>query len=579
MYTLDINRALAFCGDDTVLRYDLFRFVSCLQGLLNRDRPTLFLFWEEQDSFWLDYMTSEGKFLHGETLTPVESIEALFTLYRDTIRACGLVLWDTAVPATLNVATIACGVEGYLPIRSASDALALIRSVTDAEIKLDLRDKFSGAGTIPDTDEPSTGSAKCDAYVWALCRYMAETSNDTMFLTLDGASWADDRWFYGDMGNAFVPNMDYAVAKRAFVFDLFCFDDETPCDDLTQPLGTDLATMKRILRAQVDRNDGTKMTTVCGFNPWHVKYTDFGGKNHHEGVESEWRLSEILSAYNCIKDADAAGYCGLANASVYRHFPLKARYTNRKPQPPAEGYDPEKTYILFYVGDYDAASWTSRFIPRWYRDENLGRIPLMWCFNPNLSDRIPQAFDFIYEHFTENDYFAAGDSGAGYNNPRLLYAPRIHSDLPSAVELNIAHNTRYFEQFDLAHIGFVINSVYPVDHRQMYDLARFARGGIGYHGYGEPASIVNGVPFIPHTVDLGVEHIDPEKSARRGIKRMEQNPNKKFHLFRTILLSPTDHLRIIEEMQRLAPEKQIELLDPITFFTYLKQAICEGKTY
>ena len=50
----------------------------------------------------------------------------------------------------------------------------------------------------------------------------------------------------------------------------------------------------------------------------------------------------------------------------------------RRPSPPAGGYDPEKTYVLFYVGDYDSAAWTARFIPRWAADPLLGKNPLMW---------------------------------------------------------------------------------------------------------------------------------------------------------------------------------------------------------
>ena len=372
--------------------------------------------------------------------------------------------------------------------------------------------------------------------------------------------------------------MDYAVARKAFVFDLFAFDDEAPSDDPGQKPGTDLAVMKRILRAQFDKTAGEKITTVCGFNPWHIKYTSHGGRGKHEPVESEWRLTEVFSAYNCVKDADAAGYCGLGNASVWRHYPLKDRYENRKPCPPAEGYDPEKTYVLFYVGDYDAASWTARFIPKWAADPALGKNPLMWCFNPNLSDRIPMAFDFVYERFTDRDYFAAGDSGAGYNNPRLLYPPRIFSDLPSGAEANVAHNLPYFERFGLRHIGFVINGVHPVDTRQKYDLARFAKGGVAYLGAGDAASVVNGVPFIPHTCDIAVEHTDPKQAAEQAAAWMKAaHPNKKFHVFRTILVSPSAHECILAELKKLVPG--VELLDPFTFFSYLKTAVESGNTY
>lgn len=580
MYILDIEKALKVYGSDTVARYDLFRFTSCLQGLLNREKPQLHILWESHDSFWLDYITSEGKFLHGETLVNIDSIGVVCHIFRDFIRKCGIVLWDEAVPSTLNAATTACGVDGYLPLRAGSLAEKFVRELTGAEVKLDLTGKFTGEGTVWETEEESTGSRKCDAYVWALNKYMDKTADDLLFFTLDGASWAKDRPYYPDMGNAFVPNMDYAVARKAFVFDLFSFDDEAPCDEPDQPIGTDYKTMLRIFRAQYDKTNGEKMTTLCGFNPWHVKYTTVHDCGKHEPVESEWHLSEILSAYNCVKDADAAGYTGLANASVYRHFPLKSKYKNKKVKVDKKGYSKDKTYILFYVGDYDAASWTARFIPRWYKDPALGKNPLMWCFNPNLSDRIPMAFDFIYNNYTDNDFFQAGDSGAGYNNPRLLYPPRIYSDLPSGVETNVAHNKKYFEKFDMSMIGFVINSVYKTDVYQKHDLARFATAGVGYLGNGEPCSIVNGVPFCPHSSDIYPKGDDPRPAAETAVGYMRAaNPNKHFHIFRTILVSPTMHDKIYESIKELCPERDIELLDPYTFFEYLKIAVNNGDTY
>jgi hypothetical protein len=578
MRILDVNKALAEYAGDTVMQYDLFRFAACLEGLENREKPLLFLDWQEYDRFWLDWCREPGHFLEHEPLETVSSFRELFVLEAETIRKSGLIVWDDRVPSTLNAATTVCGTEGFLPVRRDGGALALIRDLTGAEVRLDLSDRFDGRGTVWGTDEPSTGSAKCDAYVWTLHRAVKDTSDEVMFFTLDGGSWAEDRPHYPDPANAFVPNMDYAVAKKAFVFDLFAFGDEAPCDDPGQVPGTDLAVMKRILRAQAEKTGGEKITTVCGFNPWHVKYTTHGGRGSHEPVESEWRLTEVFSAYNCVKDADAAGYCGLGNASVWRFYPLKERYENRRPSPPAEGYDPEKTYVLFYVGDYDSAAWTARFIPRWASDPVLGKNPLMWCFNPNLSDRIPMAFDFAYERFTERDYFAAGDSGAGYNNPRLLYPPRIHSDLPSGADANVRHNLPYFERFDLSHIGFVINGVHPLDGKQKYDLARFAKGGVAYLGAGDAASVVGGVPFIPHTCDIAVEHTDPVKAAEAAAAWMASAPpEKKFHVFRTILVSPAAHDRILRELKKRRPD--VELLDPFTFFDYLKTAVENGNTY
>jgi hypothetical protein len=582
LYLIDDKNYLAPIGDDTVLRYDVMKFTVALQGLLNRDEPKLFILWQEADAFWLDFMSRPGKLLDGYEHVTITAFGELLTLFSDKIRECGLAVWDYATPATMNVATTACGVDGVLPVRgddSTHSVLSAVKIATGAEIKLDLRGKFTGTGLIPDIGRQSSGSAKCDAYLWALDKYLDRTDPKLLFYTLDGISWAADRPYYPDLGNAFVYNHDYAIARRAFVFDVSSFDDELPCDDPGQPLGTDLATMKEIFLRQYNRTGGHEIITVCGFNPWQRKYTDYHGNGKHGGVEAEWRFTEILSAYNCVKDADAYGYCGLANASLCRHYKLKDKYFN-KPISSNEEYSPDKTYILFYVGDYDAGAWTYRFIPRWYKDKKLGKNPLMWCFNPNLSDRIPQAFDFIYENFTDNDWFEAGDSGAGYNNPRLLYPPRVHSDLPSGAEAFVEHNKRYFDKFDMHCIGFVINGVYPTDDTQMADIARFADIGTGYNGYGAPTKVVDGAVFMPHTCDISGEGVDIKQSVKTALGFIDNcDKNKKFHIFRTILTSPSTHDALLSALKEARPEANFELVDPYTFFKFAKYAVEHGLTY
>ena len=63
LYTIEVEKMLAECGKDTKLRYDMLKFVVAVQGLRNRDFPEIYLFWQEADRFWLDYMTGAGKFL------------------------------------------------------------------------------------------------------------------------------------------------------------------------------------------------------------------------------------------------------------------------------------------------------------------------------------------------------------------------------------------------------------------------------------------------------------------------------------------------------------------------------------
>ncbi len=565
----------------TVLQYDAMKLAVAVQGILNRKEPTIYMDWEPQDLFWLDYMSEPGKMLEGYERVPIGSFDDFLTVFGEEIRRFGIVAWDESVPATMNAATTVCGVEDLLPIRYSEKEDSILTAVmrkTGAEIRLNLTGMFTGKGTIPGTVRPSSGSAKCDAYLWAKEKYMDRTNKNILFYTVDGISWSDTEPYYPDLGNAFVYNHDYAIAKRCFVFDVSSYDDEVPCDDPGQPLGTDYETMIEIFRHAYDRVGGKEMITVCGFNPWQLKYTEFHGKGKHGGVDAEWRFTEVLSAYNMIKDADAYGYCGLANASVYTLYPLKDKYHNPRPKE-TPAFDPDVTYVLFYVGDYDAAAWTNRFIPRWYRDPKLGKNPLMWCFNMNLSDRIPQAFDFIHERFTENDYFEAGDSGAGYNNPRLLYPPRVHSDLPSGAEVWVEHNKKYFEKFDSHCIGFIIDGTSLTTEQEMADVSRFADVGVGYLSLGHklPTKVVNGTVFLPHTSDIGVEHVDPDRAAETAVNCIRHSPeNKNFYLFRTILVSPSAHDEIMEKIREKMPERKFCFADPYTFFRLAKEAKEQG---
>jgi hypothetical protein len=404
---------------------------------------------------------------------------------------------------------------------------------------------------------------------------MDKTNPTLLVYMADGGGYRRGEPYYPDLGNLFVPNHDYAISKAAFVFDVSCWDDEAPWDDPDQPIGADFAIMQEVFMRQYKKTDGQEMTTVGGFIPWHIKYTNAGGKGSHEGVDSEWRFTEVLSCYNCVKDADAAGYCGLANASAFTHFPLDEKYHNPRPET-VEEYDPNKTYVLFYVGDYDAGAWTAKHIPRWYKDPMLGKNPLMWCFNPNLSDRIPMAFDFIYKNYTKNDYFEAGDSGAGYNNPRLLYEPRPFSNLPDGHAVNDAHNKKYFDRFDIEIIGFIIDGHKPTTEQEMRDFSEYIIGGSMNNGPIE-TTIVNGAVYMRETCDAGAEKVDIDKCVNLMLHFVDHMPKeKKFHIFRTILVSPTDHDRLMEGLKAARPEANFTLVDPYNFFRMAKEAKEKG---
>jgi hypothetical protein len=115
----------------------------------------------------------------------------------------------------------------------------------------------------------------------------------------------------------------------------------------------------------------------------------------------------------------------------------------------------------------------------------------------------------------------------------------------------------------------------------MRDLARFAPVGSAYNNGPQTTSVVDGAVYMPHSWDIAQQSVQTaEQSAEaafRGIDRFP--PEKRFHIFRTILVSPTQHDEILAEMKRQRPEANFELVDPYTFFALAKYAAENGLTY
>ncbi|HQE75766.1 MAG TPA: GxGYxYP family putative glycoside hydrolase, partial [Candidatus Hydrogenedentes bacterium] len=161
--------------------WDTAHLAASVQGIVNRDAPRLFIrFMEQPDDFWFDYCRGESGWLTGRPVETLPSLEALLRRFAGAL--AGLVIYDERVPATSNLASTIAGIEDRACLRyDASPGslyselmamdLPFARNVTRL-INDDGSPLFTGAGVIPGTELPSTGSAKCDAYLWAKHRYL-----------------------------------------------------------------------------------------------------------------------------------------------------------------------------------------------------------------------------------------------------------------------------------------------------------------------------------------------------------------------------------------------------------------------
>lgn len=524
-------------------RFDTEFAIAALQGLVNRTGPNLFIKLNDADDLWLNRLCEPGNWLANKTIVTIPDLPTLFRTFSAAFK--GAVVWDPDVYATSNVATTVAGADDLIPVLyDTSPESMYSQLVSDGPklpVKVDLTGKFTGTGTIWNTDLPSTGSKKNDAYVWARTKYL-ETgkSNPSLLQYVVDAYWV----YKGASGldDASRAMCDYPIKNKGFAFDLGVWDDEKPVDDPDQRLGLDLETHKSILAAAAKRAPG--MIQYLGFVPWPVKYSNSGNAGGKHGpVDSEWEQVRLLSYYNAYMEPDCPPQ--VVNASIHSQFPLPDRLTQNAKLSFTDlrklGYIDSTNkvsalnFVNLYMGDYDGSTWMDRLV-KW-DDPNRGRYPTSWAFNPNLLQVSASIYEYYNRTRTENDSFIAGDCGSGYVNPSRVLNNRI-SGLPSADDKWVQHNLKYYRLTNTKVTGFLINGTAGAlgeDVDRMY--ARFSVDGTfswsewypqGNHVTGSMPSVVM-EPDLSHDAAKDIETI-----SKIGVIA-----GPKFLTHRTILVTPT----------------------------------------
>lgn len=580
----DLKHTLRYDLTDSVQvlnLWDEIHTIATLQGVVNRNAPQLFVNYivesgREIDTYWWNKYRQKGEWLHARDTIVFSDITELIATYRDRID--GAVVYDPAVASTSNVASAVAGIENLIAVRydlrPGSLYSQLISGGPKIPVKIWLINKngsrlFTGSGTIPGTNRPSTGSQKNDPYIWFIEKYMKTGKCNGGF----GAYYIDQKW--RDNPRATVANHhtltnhDFFISKKAFFFDLSPWGDEPATDDPAQPAGTDLATLKEFLQEAYRLNNGQKFCYIGGFPAWAFKYTKHAG-GVHDDVPTEWEFSRIISAYNAFKDADAISYGALANASFWQHFPLEPSYPQKwishsdlkkRGYLTADGKVDFKgrEFMIFYVGDYDASAWITQRTPTIWDNSDRGKLPLMWCISPVLQERAPMVMHNFRKTATDNDYFAAADNGAGYLMPGMLQEPR-ESGLPSGLDAWARHCKKYYDKWGITVTGFIIDGHAPgLSSKGLDCYASFSPNGIVPQK--TPLTLLHGnMPVLRSDEDI---QQNPPEAAQRIAQRVEARPIP-FHWFRNILKTPTWYVEVMDELHKINPN--IELLDAPTFF-------------
>jgi hypothetical protein len=564
--------------------WDEAHAVATLQGIVNRTAPRLYLRYVEHDGvniddYWLRHLRAAGRWLSGRAVRPITGLEALVEHFRADL--AGAVVYDPRLPALSNVASTIAGVENLIAIRhdpapgSAYDRLVVHGPRLNVARRL-------WANTF---DANALGSAKCAAYAWARREFIDTSRCDPRYLGYYIDAWWIHHAHHSVANHHTLTNHDYFVAKRAFFCDLNCWSDEVPVDDPRQPVGADLRTLQDILLGLYRQRGGRDMLHVGGFTPWAFKYTDLpqSGGTHH-GVQSEWELVRLVSAYDGFLDADAIGHGAMANASFYMHFPLAADYTQTRadaasstdvPRPAlvsttGKRADPaDLDWVMFYVGDYDAAAWMYQRMPDLWADPRRGEVPLSWAFSPVLARRVPMVFDYLWRTRSVNDFFMAADNGAGYLNPAMLVAPRPLSGLPSGVENWRAHCAAHYARWDMDITGFIIDGRAPQTPDEVLDAyATFSPAGVVMQYDNVDYRLHGEMPVLRRGPDIGGSVAEAIASIRADIAE-RRSAGMRFHWYRSILQSPTWHAEVSKRLG--SADSRIRIVGAPELFSRLRR--------
>lgn len=338
--------------------------LSCLQGIVNRSEPRLFLSYDHYDDLWLEWLRVRGDI---EEFRWVD-IGEIFQRFLPELR-CKFII-DTTLPASINVATMLAGVFNGL--------VATAETAYQFDLPMEL--------------PPANGRNGLD---------------------LRGFNWRRDlhayQWVYGEIGRllsrqamAFadpyaLPFRDYLVAFRIPILWIASPKDE-----------------KRNLAALSNEELDFSRSIMM---KWPANIPCMGWPGNSTGPEVG--IGEEVGvdlASRCAKFQICTGYDGYSpaasNTSVHSGTSAELRQTSA-PRIPLQR---DKVYFSFIRSDGDGWNFQRHYYRKLFDEaqKNPETPPIGWQLGPTAIDGQPDILDYYYRHARPQDYFVNALTGIGY---------------------------------------------------------------------------------------------------------------------------------------------------------------------
>lgn len=383
-------------ADLTTDSWDLRLTLSCLQGIVNRPQPRLYLIHDDYDELWLNWLRERGDVSEVRWLR----VDEVFARFLPAVSQAFIV--DPDIPATINVATM---------LASLHDGL-VITPRTAYEYNLPM-------GRLP-------GSWK-------------------MGMDLRFMNWKKDieayRWFFkhyeNDLSKQAVAVLDpREVALRDYLgeFKIPILWMSGPQDVSKQPA------------ASPEEEKQFAREILMKWPPNIPCFGWPGSGDEPQGGIGEWlgvRLFSECAKFELCTACD--GYSPtVGNLSV--HSGTTATFHQHAPRPVR--LDRSKTYYSFIRSDGDGWNFQRHYYRKLFDDPAHGKVPVGWQIGPTVFDGMPDILDYYYKHAKPGDCFVNALSGVGYIHEDVYAANYPHEQQKQILNDFVSLSSIYLQRID-----------------------------------------------------------------------------------------------------------------------------------
>ena len=416
--------------------YDVQLSVTTLAGLINRGQPRVYLLatGDAENLFNTllahvpyEYVAHEG----------VDVLEAMLQTYPDSAK--GMVIYDPALPDSVNVATTLAGLRDAIVV-SPQQAATLQQKPYQLPVVADLR--------------VYRWKNRLQAYRWAQSNLLKGTTRQLV------AS------LHPELPRAL---RSYLVATRAFVYWLNPFN---LLPDPSAGWAIERYLMKRIISAYppgalhlgwfINEFGGVDMTSKAGLYllPSDFFYNLEVWSAVRPPVQVEG-AEDVAYAEDVERAANVEGAKGEAENVVYMEdieSELDGGMRAAQAPPPSTSSTLAPTesratsnipiYLSFTISDGDNLQYDQHRMYQLWQDTTRGSIPLGWTISSALIEAAPTLAAYYRNTATRNDELVAGPSGASYMWPSSWPAQRLGAFLQVTGELMQRMNLHTIQVLD-----------------------------------------------------------------------------------------------------------------------------------